>query len=820
MNPNTSRWFRCALMLAPVMAAAGVAAGAEAYIVKEGKPLAEIVIAEKPARMTAFAARELREHVEKITGARLPVVTNPAPGSIRLYVGPSAHTESLKLATNGLAHGAYRMASGPDWLALLGPDKDFTPIEPWARARADKARVLAEWDAVTGDTFGSSYLQLYARRSPTFDLWELDDRGTLNAVYAFLGGLGVRWYFPGDLGTIVPKTNSIALPAAGNRAVTPDFALRKFSFFSDQTSMSDDEFLWQLRMGLNLGPELLGLTLPCHGSKFVYTRDEMKQNHPEFYALWGGKRATIHRECGAPCLSSEGLFQEHLKYAEAVFNHYNEPMLSLDVCDGYGASLCECERCRVQGATERGWRGQMSDYVWGYVNRVALELLKTHPDRKVSGLSYSAYQLPPEKIDKLSPNLSLIMCQTRNMFHNRELREQSLKMRDAWLAKLPSKELFMWDYYLHNRPGNPYEGVPSYFPGLIAEDLRALKGKSRGELIEVYRHRDPKDYPWDALAVMHLNCYVTSRLWWNADQDLGALMEEYYANLYGPAAKEMKAFITFSEANWPLMTSQAAAIDKVFELLAAAKRAAGDSVYGKRVDLIAAYVQPLKLLRERLSKGREDVPEVRSLLRTKSTLTLDGKLDDPFWADTRDIELREILTGKPPAEATRVRVAWGDDDALYLGIRCEESDMANLKVTGEKRDDTNIWLGDLVEILVETPIHSYYQIVINPAGTIVDLVREKSGARDTLWTSGATVAAVKGDGFWTLEVRIPAAGEMAREIDPKNGVAGRRPSATYPWFVNVCRQRARGADMELSAWSPTGKKTFHDAMKFGKLYVK
>ena len=30
---------------------------------------------------------------------------------------------------------AFRMASGPDWLALLGPDEDYVPIEPWGRIR-------------------------------------------------------------------------------------------------------------------------------------------------------------------------------------------------------------------------------------------------------------------------------------------------------------------------------------------------------------------------------------------------------------------------------------------------------------------------------------------------------------------------------------------------------------------------------------------------------------------------------------------------------------------------------------------------------------
>lgn len=790
----------------------------EPFLVKDGQPQAEIVIAEQPARMTKLAASELQTYLAKITAAKLPITTAPTDGCpVQIYVGKSVHTDRLKLSTEGLAHGAFRMASGENWLALLGPDKDFVPIEPWLRGRQDRDKATKEWDKITGDTFAHPHPRLYTYYNETFDVWDFDDRGTLNAVHEFLRGLGVRWYFPGELGEFVPKRASVALPDV-NKVVRPDFDLRRFSFFYPQSG-GDDEFLWRMRLGLNDGYELLGLTQACHGSKFVTTREEFKKAYPKMYALWGGRRATDHRECGAPCLSSALFYEKHLKFARAVFDHFKEPMLSLDVCDGYGASLCECDLCKGKDAPERGWRGRLSDYVWGHVNRVAQELRKSHPDRKVSGLAYSAYLLPPEKIDQLSPNLSLVICQTRNTFHNRETREDHVSLRSAWLKKLPSKEVFIWDYYLQNRPGTPYEGVPVYFHDLIAEDLRSLKGVSRGDLIEVYNHSDPKKFTWDAQAVNHLNLYVTSRLWWDVNQDVDAMLEEYYTHLYGPARAEMKAFVEFSNRNWMRMTTDMDAIDKALTLLEAARQAAGDTVYGKRVDLVAAYVQPLKQLRERLAKGRENVPEARALIRDKANLKLDGQLDDKFWQGVRHYDLRELQTGKPPQHPTKFWIAWGEDEALYLGIRCTDRDAENLCIATKANEDTNIWLGDAIEVLIETQVHSYYQIVINPAAAVLDLDR-KGGARDTLWSSAAQVAAHIGNGFWSVEARLPTAGETARDIDPRNGIAGRRPSVTYPWHINVCRQRVRDKDTELSAWSPTGKRQFHDAMKFGKVYTK
>jgi len=45
---------------------------AESFLVRDGRPQAEIVIAEHPARMARHAANELQTYVEKISGAKLP----------------------------------------------------------------------------------------------------------------------------------------------------------------------------------------------------------------------------------------------------------------------------------------------------------------------------------------------------------------------------------------------------------------------------------------------------------------------------------------------------------------------------------------------------------------------------------------------------------------------------------------------------------------------------------------------------------------------------------------------------------------------------
>lgn len=86
------------------------------------------------------------------------------------------------------------MASGADWLALLSPDKDYVPLEPWGGVEggAEKARINHEWDKATGDKFFNPFSEVHARYHPELDVWQFDDTRTINAVYEFLRGLGVR----------------------------------------------------------------------------------------------------------------------------------------------------------------------------------------------------------------------------------------------------------------------------------------------------------------------------------------------------------------------------------------------------------------------------------------------------------------------------------------------------------------------------------------------------------------------------------------------------------------------------------------------------
>ncbi len=790
---------------------------AQSLLVAEGQPRAEIVIAAQPARTVKIAARELQTYVEKISGAKLAVTTTPSGGGIiPIYVGRSEHTDKLNLSDDGLLHGAFRVVSGGPWLALVGRDRDYAPREPFPHDPKDLPRVRRDWDALTGETWDIdlNLRQTFKMHNKELDVWEQDERGSLNAVHEFLRGLGVRWYLPGEIGEIVPKQKSIALPKV-DRTVKPDFALRYPYQYGRRFAGKTEETMWQLRLGLNQAPDLIGPGYVAHGTNNVHDRSEVKKLHPEFYTLVDGKRDTAG--AGKPCLSSPGLLEQNVKYVRAMYDKMDVPVVSVMPADGYTA-MCQCELCKGKETPERGAFGRFSDYSWGYVDAVGRELMKTHPNRKIICLAYGASMLPPTKIAKLSPNIIVCIAQQRASYQEKERREWADELRRNWLAKLPAgaPSLCMYDYYLHARPERANAFLPVYFPHAVAEDLRSLKGVSMGDYIEVYRETG-----LNAFGISALNLYVTSRLWWDAGQDVDAMIDEYCRDLYGPAREEMKAFIAYGEANWMGMNQSPEMIAEAFALLAKAEqKAAADALPAKRIALIADYLKPLHSRREQLLRnaGREDARAMRINEKDGSQITLDGKLDEPLWKKMSGYQsggLVDCATGEQASKTkTHFSVFWSDN-SLYFGIRCEDRDMAHVQSTGTRNDDPRILEGDHVQILFETQNHAFYQLAVNPAGLMLDV--DHDGEAKPSWSSSAQVATFVGDGLWSAEIRLPVGGDLQGAVDPLNGVAGRKPTAAYPWYLNIARLRVRNGEAQRFALSPTTKTDFLEPAKFVRL---
>lgn len=137
-------------------------------------------------------------------------------------------------------------------------------------------------------------------------------------------------------------------------------------------------------------------------------------------------------------------------------------------------------------------------------------------------------------------------------------------------------------------------------------------------------------------------------------------------------------------------------------------------------------------------------------------------------------------------------------------------DKVNIGMTTD--GDTNWFHYDGVEVMIETPRASHYQMGISPSGAMTDLSR--MGKFDYNWDSQAQIKTHIGKDFYTIEMRIPAAGEERLDLEPWVGVAGDKPTSDKPWFINVGRLRLVADDRETMSISGSG---FHDKLNFLQL---
>jgi tetratricopeptide (TPR) repeat protein len=811
------------LILSALLCFSLSAVGAEKFLIDDGHPKAEIVVGAKPTRTQRLAARELQTYFQKITGVELPIREKPGGEAVALFVGRSKATDKLGLTPCGLKYGAYRLVSGEDWLAFLGDDTEFTPIEPWPRGYQDirSGNMQREWNAITGHQWGYMHSQLHKHYSGpnalfgtpdqrdvdedgNVNVWTYDERGSFNAVCGFLRDLGVRWYMPGDIGEIVPKRASISLPEI-DKTVTPDFPMRILNFRA--SVYGRDVMMWGFRLGVR---QPYGRQA-AHGLHGMTDNESTLTHHPEWFALYGGKR---HNDPNVKnnqlCYSNEELFREAVEFARVQFDHFDMDVVSIMPPDGYTA-ICQCDQCAGKESADLGQRGKLSNYVWDFVNRVAKEVRKTHPDKRISNCAYGVYTEPPSNIDKLEPNVQVIIVGGRRP--TSADRKNLQRLRREWQEKTDSP-LEIFENYPFTARGFY---LPAYMPAVLGESINETKGQSRGE--DIWLSMDFSD---DAIGYNHFLIYFTARMYWGGtDQDASRLFDEYVTKFYGPAAPAMGEFFSYCETNWREMEKDETKASRALELFTTAKVASSsDSIYGQRIQLIDNYLNGLRNKARQLAQKRGPVPTLRlvSGADRRGKIVVDGKLDDGPWVKiptSSTGRLRELQTGRQATFGTSFMAEWIGND-LYFGIRCEEKPGEALNVTSQKDGDQALWYGDAVEIELATNSHSYYQLAINPAGALVELDRGAPKNQWFNWSSGAEVATHIADDYWSVEIRLPITDDAN---DPLHQVVGRKPTQSLPWFVNVCRQRIRENGAEFSAFSPTGSGEFHVPMKFAHFFA-
>ncbi|MBR5985057.1 MAG: carbohydrate-binding family 9-like protein [Clostridia bacterium] len=235
-------------------------------------------------------------------------------------------------------------------------------------------------------------------------------------------------------------------------------------------------------------------------------------------------------------------------------------------------------------------------------------------------------------------------------------------------------------------------------------------------------------------------------------------------------------------------------------------------------------------------------PSVYYCRRAKMPLTLDGRLDKPFWADIPftepfvDIEGPE--KGKPPRFPTRAKAAW-DDSALYLAAELTGNEIW-AHVT--ERDDV-IFRDNDFEVFIDpdSDTQRYIEFEMNAMNTVWDLLLTKAyrdggkpmdsfdikGLETAVYIDGKLNDPGADNRKWSVEIKMPMRSlKEASDRIPKPGDYWRLNFSRVQWTVEVRDgeyKKVLGLDGRPLpennwVWAPTGVIDIHRPQYWGFMF--
>ena len=719
---------------------------------KGGKSDIEVVKPKEPA--VDAAVKELVSRLHEITGTKPRIVAQASGNAPAFYLGRCPEAEKLGLKPEKLDRDGFFIKTDGNRIFITG------------------------CDGGKGTKF---------------------QRATLYGVFDFLERFaGVRYYVPGEIGTVVPKKKEWTLPAI-DITERPDTQRRiiycypcnrppldvSHYYYPGLTPKARIPLTWRNSTRRTLGAN--------HGLNAIQLPQRFAKTHPEYFALTkDGKRFdhTYSRTVpshvyGHLCFSSEGLKNE--VYLDAVAALTGQPASSrgitrwnhqwdteaVSICPNDGIYWCQCEKCK---AVEKQGKQAINDHIWKFRVDIANRLKKNKIPGYVTANSYAQFSLMPsmELPDNINASITPPGPWSMNIPSIREREEKRLQ---AWVERVKHKVTI--GTYATKALALLAE-VPNFTPRAIGAYFKAQKDRIYGCFLEVGSDHWMFDF---------MNCYVFSKVMWNMDTDVEALIDEHCRFMFGPAAPLMNKFYREIEELWmgrimrntiqtPLGEKwQIPSLNEVWTKIYSPQKIAE---IGKLLDQAekAAAADPEALKRVKFIRREIWAPVVEAARdfqldafdRSAWTLnaadaagiTLDGNLDEPAWKNAEAVWLnvnpfkRNASSAKVEVQ-TRVKMLQ-DKEFFYFGYEAEEPETAAMQTSpGRKDEDSEIWMDNCAEIFLAPELSSQiiYQFMFDSNGVKCDL-KNTLFKTDSKYNTGFEVKTKILPGkMWTAEVRIP-----------------------------------------------------------------
>lgn len=664
-----------------MLSAVGMLSGAE--LVKSGIPCASIVLGKQPSAAAQTGAYELQYHIEKMTGAKLPIVNEASGKGTHIFIGESEFTRSRNLKNADFKNQEYLIRVKGNDIILMGRDSD------------DKRPV--------------DYLKF--KNFP--DKWS--EIGTLYAVYDFLELLGFRWYMPGDLGITFTPSKDISVKEQDVRRV-PSVSYRDHGNAVFPADLAGDTMAHSNRAVFSPRETCLYELRKRVGGKRIiinhsfYSWPKRFPDKQSWFAQGYGNVKTAQLCYSNPEVIRQAVqdardFFDGKKSSVELFTHGVKGFQSdiYPIVPGDDRSWCQCPRCQSQ-ILKKAKRGsgfsddRATDYILGFVNAVAKEVKKTHPDKYIGTLSYASYFFPPDKVS-LEDNLVVFVC-VENIDKNDVVFEE-------WNKKFPKVKLGVWQYYCFPTLLARAQQL-RLFPGFTARNVeKDFRKYEKGNLYGMFWEPPILYYSYRSAAMEMLEGHILWELAFNRDLSGEKMFNEFFPAFFGPAEKPMKEFYTMIEdlycgyvrrngkmpneiVSWGELGNEKV-LKKLESLIAEAKKLAPDTPFKERIELFdKAILQYMKKGNDAYLKA--DIlrsPSMQQAIAVKVSCPEPGNPEKIDWDKATNLSLYGGMKAEPLTKKLTVKVA---HDGTWFYMRFQDKcDPSKLKKDG------NIFLTDAWE---------------------------------------------------------------------------------------------------------------------------
>ncbi len=386
-------------------------------------------------------------------------------------------------------------------------------------------------------------------------------QGVTYAVSELLEQLGYRYFFAPEEWEIIPENPDLSF--SGYIRETPDFYHRwiwpTFGYWPEYKNNDS----WDA-MNRNIG---YMLNTRHMYAKFVQDNKSVFDAHPEYYALYEGKRTSDKL-----CISNPGLQQTFVNYVVKQFE--KNPKLesfSADPSDRRG--WCECDVCAKMGTP--------STRAVFLANQAAEAVSKRFKNKRIGMYAYNFHSAPPE-ID-VHPDV-VVSVATEFIRWGQDLSD----IIAGWQAK--KAHVGIREYYsLGNWPpeipggssGSRLEYLRTSIPDFYNKGARYLSAESGDE--------------WGANG---LGYYLAAKMMWNVKQadQLESLKQDFLTKCFGAAAPDMKVFYNLVDGSKrrPLSTDLVGRMYRALDQ--ALKNKTLDSKMIKRINNLVLYTRECELM--------------------------------------------------------------------------------------------------------------------------------------------------------------------------------------------------------------------------------